>query len=237
MNHAVKNWPQSSLRFNELYERSDQTNPNNFFHVHGQPPVALSTLLFGDLFENLITWYEERLARLDDAVWEQLLLKALPHVCEKDTRRGWAQLWNHLNESLGYVLLADRGYRKIQFIDCGDGTTPDLLGETGTERVLVEVKTVNNSECDIDLLKNPVPVARDVIVGIGEPFKQKLRMTINDARVQLCQYGAPTDKRIVFLVIHCDSDFKFVGQNYKEIGEFVASCQTSQIEVAHQIIN
>jgi hypothetical protein len=94
--------------------------------------------------------------------------RTLPHVCEKDVRRGWVQLWNHLNESLGCVFLADRGYRSIQFIDCGDGTTPDLLGQTETEGAVVEVKTVNNLECDIDLLKNSAPVARHVVVGVDE---------------------------------------------------------------------
>jgi hypothetical protein len=86
----------------------------------------------------------------------------------EDVRRGWVQLWNHLNESLGCVFLADRGYRSIQFIDCGDGTTPDLLGQTETEGAVVEVKTVNNLECDIDLLKNSAPVARHVVVGVDE---------------------------------------------------------------------
>jgi hypothetical protein len=197
----------------------------------------MSAMVFGDLFEKFSTWYEERLARLDDASWKQLLLKTLPYVCEKDSRRGWAQVFNHLNESLGYVLLADRGYSHIEFLDRGDDTTPDLLGKTVTERTLVEVKTVNNSEFDIDLMSNRVPVARDVMVGINERFKHKLRMTIDGAKDQLLRYGEPTDKRITFLVIHCDSDFKFVGQNYKEIGEFVASCQTAEVEVAHQIIN
>jgi len=88
----MRNWPQSFPRLNDLYQRSDQTDPNNYFHVHGKPPVAMSAMAFGDLFEQFSTWYEERLARLDDAAWEQLLLKTLPYVCEKDSRRGWAQV-------------------------------------------------------------------------------------------------------------------------------------------------
>src|SRR6266581_2423326 len=113
----MKNWPQQFPRLNDLYERSERSNPDNYFNQLARPSLAL--VIGGELWEQFFGWVEQRFARLDPDAWEQLAAKALPEVCRKDARRGWSQLWNYLNEALGYVLLADRGYAKIRFVDCG----------------------------------------------------------------------------------------------------------------------
>ena len=178
---------------------------------------------------------EQRLARLDPDAWEQLIAKALPEVCRKDKRRRWSQLWNYLNEVLGYVLLADRGYTKIRFLDREDEKTPDLLGESEISRAIVEVKTVNPSEDDIDHLNAWPPIARDMGCGLTGKFKEKLEKTVDGARTQLRGYGEPTDKRIVFLVISLDSGFKFIEQNYAELREFIVTHQKPDVELVYQV--
>jgi len=226
-------WPQQFPRFNELYERSDQMHHDNCFRALGQPPVALDDELWGKFFD----WYEQRLQRLDAGAWEQLLIKCLPYVCRKDRRRGWEQLWNHLNEALGYALLAERGYSKIQFIDRGDEGTPDLTGAIESVSEFVEVKTVNCSDEDINRRNEWPPVARDVGYGLPPKFSAKVLKTIDESRNQLLRHAEPADVRIILLVVSFDSDFKFVGENYRQLQELVAANRSSEVELVLQILN
>jgi len=177
------------------------------------------------------------LGRLDAEAWEQLVTKALPEVCKRGPLRGWEQLWNYLNEALGYVLLADRGYTKIRFVDPEDQKTPDLLGESEMSRAIVEVKTINCSEEDVGKNKTGPPMWQQLGTGLSVKFKEKLEKTVDAAREQLRQFGDPNDKRIVLLVISLDSGYKFSAQNYSELKEFVASNQAPDVELVDQVIN
>jgi hypothetical protein len=177
------------------------------------------------------------LGRLDADAWEQLVTKALPEVCRKDSLRHWSQFWNYLSEALGYVLLADRGYTKIRFIDQEKGETPDLLGESGVSRGIVEVKTVNPSEVDVRTDRPGPPILLELDHGLSDKLKGKLEKTLDAARAQLRQFGEPADKRIALLVVNLDRTYKFGVQNYSEIKEFVASHQAADVELVHQVIS
>jgi hypothetical protein len=225
----MKNWLHQFPRLNSLYERSDRSDPENYFNA---PSFEVN-----ELWPPFLKWVEQHLQRLDNEAWEQLVAKALPEVCRRDPRRGWSQLWSVLHEAMGYALLADRGYTNIRFVDRGDEKTPDLLGESPTSRAIVEVKTVNCSDEDIDRLNSWPPIALDMGSGLSLKFKEKLEKTIDVARTQLRQYGEPTDKRVILVVVSLDSNYKFIGQNYAELREFVAAQQCADVELVHQVIS
>jgi hypothetical protein len=102
---------------------------------------------------------ERMLGRLDSGPWEVLKGKLLPYSHSKDGSYGWRQFWNTLNEARGYVLLKDRGFPSVTFIPPpkdkkkpkkGEDDSADLLGDSPTGMVILDVKTVNRSNNDIE---------------------------------------------------------------------------------------
>ena len=158
-------WIQRFPRLRDLYNRSRKSESDNclakYFEVARSHEVALKHL----------EWVEGNLALIEVPQWEKLAEKVLPDVCNQQESRGWEQFWNYLNESLGYILLAKRGYSNIRFIDSGEEKAPDIEGEFQASWAFVEVKTINRSEADVSRpkpgpppvvdIRNEVPVQED----------------------------------------------------------------------------
>ena len=108
---ANADWFQERLpRLYDLYDRSIKSHSDNYFTNYSARRAEIN-------FETCFKPLEEDLEKLDSKAWEKLIEKTLNCVTEKSPRRGYAQLFNHLNEARGYALLADRGYNEISFID------------------------------------------------------------------------------------------------------------------------
>lgn len=219
-------------RLYDLYLRSDRSDPQNFFTVWA---ARVHTPEMETLARNAFHPLERTLERLSPEAWGKLANKALQYVTQRCPHRNWGQLFDHLNEACGYALLTDRGYSDIQFIDTGDGKSPDLLGRVPSSTAIVEVKSIN---CSDDELKRGVtwpPRFCRPACGLPDGLMNKLRSEINDAREQLEAFCGLVDKRIALLIISFDTDRMFVAENYAELEEFILRQQRPDLEIVHQV--
>jgi hypothetical protein len=220
------NWLSANFpRLLDLYEHSDQHNPKNYFNVEFPLPLGEE---------------EKRLARLDTAAWGNLRDKAVPYVSVDDPVRSYQQLWSTLDEARGYVLLADQGYDRIEFIEPDNSKergkqSPDLIGFKFGSVAIVEVKTINESGNN---LAADVPWRKEAVVvpkQLSEEFKRKILSTIDQAKNQLLSFPRQTDRKIVLLVIRFDYGLKTGGHLYGELERFISSLTPeSELEVYHQ---
>jgi hypothetical protein len=192
-------------------------------------------------FEKIFRPWEEILGKLGSKAWEQLIEKTLDSVTKKSPRREYAQLFNFLNEARGYALLVDRGYERISFIDCKcrrkkkQKKSPDLLGESQNSTAILEVKTINVSEKELDWKERDRFQTRTV-TGLSDEFKKKLCLTIDHARKQLDAYPKSVDKKIVLLLIRFDMDNILEARNYTGLQSLIEANQIDEVEVVHEVI-
>jgi hypothetical protein len=212
----------------DLYDRSDKSHPGNYFPYFFASRSEM-------LIEQILKPWDEILGRLDLKAREQLIKKALNFVTKKATDRGYAQLFNHLNEARGYTLLGDRGYNEISFIDCGDQQSPDLFGKSQNSTAILEVKTINESDKDIDWKEHDRFRTRTV-TGLSDGFGLKLRSTIAEARKQLDAYPKPVDKKIALLLIRFDTDNILEARNHTALQNLIEANQIDGMEVVHDVI-
>ncbi|MGD0017057.1 MAG: hypothetical protein ABSC38_06050 [Verrucomicrobiia bacterium] len=219
-------WRNEFPQLYKLYEASDRSHADNYFtkgfdriYANDRDGTRRS---FGPL--------ERALERVDNEAWKQLVGKALGFVTQKDHRRGWSQLFDHLYEAFGYELLANRGYTSIQFVDRGDEQTPDLLGKSQTSTAILEVKSIGCSDNEIDRRTVWPPPLLDLAPALSDKFENKLLVTLKKARDQLEKYNGPTDKKIVLLVVYMDVD-KWGNDNIEAVCKFAKLQQTAGIEV------
>ena len=221
-------------RLYDLYDSSDKSHPDNYFTNYSARRVEL-------FFETIFKPLEETLKKLDTKAWQQLVKKTLDSVIKKSSRREYAQLFNFLNEARGYALLIDRGYDQISFIDCKcpqkkkQNKSPDLLGESQNSNAILEVKTINVSEKELDWKERNRFQTRTV-TGLSDKFGEKLRLTIASAREQLDAYPKLVDKKIVLLLIRFDMDNIIEARNYTALQNLIEANQINGIEVVHEVI-
>lgn len=146
-------WLEKYERLNELRRRivnHCQANQKNVFDGYIEWGERES------LIQNDAERIENILAQLDSVAWEELIKKVLPFSCDKDKIYGWRQFYNHLNEARGYVLLKNRGYSQISFVQTSSSRhgpvskCADLVGLSPTSRAILDVKTINVSDDEIE---------------------------------------------------------------------------------------
>src|ERR1051326_250515 len=214
-------WRNEFPRLNELYEMSEQSHPDNYFttfercYADDRDGTRRS---FGPL--------EKALERTDPEAWRLLVGKALPSITQKDSRRGWYQLFNSLHEAFGYEVLADRGYTSIKFIKPGKKRTPELLGKSQTSTAILEVKSIGCSDDEIDRLAARPPEVFDLAQELSNELKKKLLSDIKNAQDQLEKFDESADKRIVLLVVYMDCDH-WGNDKIEELYKFARLHQTS----------
>ncbi len=143
-------------------------------------------------------------------------------------------------EAFGYEWLAKEGYTDIQFVarrDKQSERTPEFFGKSSTSKAILEVKTINRSEQEIDRLEMfPQPVL-DLTQGLSDGFKNKFLDDIKNAREQLEKYDVPTDRKIVLVIIRPDFEFWCNDKIYKEIDEMASKLCAPGFEVrVHQLV-
>jgi hypothetical protein len=93
-------------------------------------------------------WHEGNLARLHPRAWDGFVEKFHRQLSTQRASDRRRQFWELLNESRGYVWLADHGYSEIEFIPgARKKKRADLIAKS-TRRAILEVKTINRSDDD-----------------------------------------------------------------------------------------
>jgi len=146
----MKRWLIKFPRLNQLYERIGTSKPDNVLAGY------IRRGEFEPLVQKHAELFDQILTQLDSNAWEDLIVKVLPYSYSKDKSRGWLQFWNHLNESRGYVLLKKRGYSDVKFIPPEKTVKgkneqfADLEGKSLVSRAILDVKTINLSDAEIE---------------------------------------------------------------------------------------
>jgi len=182
----------------ELYRASDKNHPDNYFlGLYLIPPNTLAH------YKRI----DDDLSRLSPEAWQALLHKAKRWVTDrvrKDNRH-WTKLFDYLNERKGYIFLLKEGYENIEFIQSSNKSAPDLLGRRESETALLEVKTINISDEDIenrgdldDPTKGKVQKERPDLSCF---LRRKITKKVAEAVKQLREFDLKADRRICYLVI------------------------------------
>lgn len=227
---ACTDWSRDFPRLFELYTLSNQESATNYFRQPGV--VQALTGPHGGTLD-----LETLLQELDPGAWRQFKSKARKYVHKTDKWGYWKQLFECFHEVYGYVHLKGEGYEDIQFIqEQRRAPTPDLRARRDTSVVLMEVKTVNESDWQKNYLEIPGEIRNAVRGrhGLSEEFKQKLADTMARARDQLIAYpDATVHRRIVYLVIR--PDFNFHGE--RELEGFVRGQSGAGVEVVMHLLH
>lgn len=156
--------------------------------------------------KQLYTSLASELNRLDIESWKFVKKECGNELCQHDERRGWAQLFNKLNETKGYGYLLDQGCKKVQFIPRSKKNgieTPDLLGLIDEYKIICEVKTINHSDIEID--RRNKRECKEVVYQLNEGLCSQLKKIITKAKNQLNGYDPGNVlKRIVYIVVNND---------------------------------
>ncbi len=224
-------WANNFPRLYELYHESEQPNEANYFatfHEDLKKPCAQP------LYERL----EEELEQLDSDAWWGFKQKVLRYITIIDSRRGYSQLFDFFNEAKGYLYLKSEGCEEIRFIPEETNGTPDLIARCGGSVCLLEVKTVNKSKDEINIIKanSERPVVRMQVIegrlGLDDSLKRRITRKINKAKKQLMSYVCDgIQRRIVYLIIHLDIALASDSRNRDELVAYIDEQGDEQIEV------
>ncbi len=236
-------WAVDLPRLYELYRDSDTTSKANYFiFINFENAVNIPDVR--SHFKHL----EEDLQQLDDNAWRELKQKACKYITIKDKtikdkRPRYEQLFDTLSEVKGYLYLKSEGCTEVHFIPEENTPTPDLYGRCGSSGILMEVKTLNKSDDELDWIKanselrNGHMTARGVRTGLGDLFKNKIIDTIDTAKEQLMSYACEgVKRRIVYLIIHLDILYALDPRNLGELVAYIDGQSDEQIEVMHHRI-
>jgi hypothetical protein len=183
------------------------------------------------------TWLsrEGEFERLDAETWENLKGEALPYLTARDAKgRGWEQLISILNQTRAHNYLTEIGCSQVRFISRakrrGQGT-PDLEGDLNGQRVLCEVKTINQSQSEVD--KRQAGRAGSTTNILDVAFFRKLDSDITNAKRQMDAYGGREKvKRIAFIVINFDEwPGQYKSDYFAQIDEHLRSDQNRGIDI------
>lgn len=166
--------------------------------------------------------YELDLTDLDDAAWQALATDAVKRLI-RNKRRGWAQLFDTLNETKGYAHLKSLGCTDIAFVPhTYVQPSPDLMAMCGGQQVLCEVKTIGISD---DAQTAPGELAEEFL-------RSKFTRIIEEAKAQMESIGAEGARKIVCIVFHPDEALnEYAGQYALQIEAFLARMTRVRVEV------
>ena len=176
-------WAEGFPRLYELFSESCQYNEANYFRAFDK---TLKMPLARPHYERL----EGDISQLDNVAWQEFKLKFLNYIATKPSRRGYNQLFECFNEIKGYLYLKTERCQNIHFIPEDSVTSPDLKACFGDSKVLLEVKTINKSNAEIEwILANSQlggdRKAMEAIQGLSDSLKNKITGKINQAKRRL----------------------------------------------------
>ena len=219
-------WSQRYPRIFDLYSGGGRDGAANYFE---HPNVQRGLMNGQDFYVRL----EQSFAAMDDCAWNQFKARAAGYV-DKPSKWGWpTQLFDAFREAYGYVELKNAGYREIRFIPKGqDSETPDLEGrDPDGGRVLMEVKTIHESDVVQKGLRPGRALVLEITFEIESGLRIKLRATVDKALSQLRSIPGPA-RRILLLFVRLD----FNVEAWDHVHQFVAQLQTPDVEIrCHQL--
>ena len=160
---------------------------------------------------------EEALRGLDPCSQKILKNKVCNYLTKKHTGRGWHQLFDTLNEARAYNYLISLGCSDVHLIpeSVKNGEqTPDLEGILGSGKVLCEVKTINISDEEANILASDKPIVQNTKDQLEKPFFSKLRRLITEAENQLKSYDSAKIARLLAYIFINFDEYPFC--EYKE---------------------
>jgi len=223
---SALSWAGTLPRHFELYEASAWQEPGNWF----QHPNTWRALVEASP-ANVMR--EAQLGELDEVSWSIFKKRAAPEVHRRDSWGYSRPLFDCFNELLGYQHLKRQGYEDVCFVaPRQDAKTPDIRARSGAQSVLLEVKTVNESDQQKNYFTRPT-MCVDVERRLPEGFKAKLLSTIQTARDQLLANSDPAiTSRIVYLVIRPD----FWVEAEDDLSAFLAAQSTHDVDILHALL-
>lgn len=227
----VNNWKTHFPKLADLYRSSDMSNSSNYFrndNVLGALSKPSQTAVE----------LEKELQKLSSIAWTEFKSKALKYVCVTHHQRGHNALFECFNEVKGYISLSSE-YDDIRFIPEGSTTAPDFIAISKISSALMEVKTINESDQELDYFDIPLQ-ERDALKAehaVSESLKAKVNTAIRKAEKQLLGYTAHTVyERIIFLVVRLDFQCATPGTRH-DLGRFLKGQSSSGIKIECQILN
>ena len=134
----------------------------------------------------------------------------------------------------GYLI--SQGYEQVRFLpEQTKVKTPDLRAHAALSTIVMEVKTVNESNKQKHYFEIPGEqrIALETEYHLSRALKAKLNSAIQVARTQLLAVQDPTViRRIVYLVIRPD----FQIEAHEELEIFLQTQSTSELEVIHHLL-
>lgn len=226
----------------DLFLRSQQTNPSNWFchpttkrNIEDTPP------------DQSVIDLERNFQELDEAAWKAFVARTAPCVCIKDQWGHWTRLYECFNELHGYLYLKSEGYTNIRFIkERAQIKTPDLYGQRDGKWALLEVKTLHERHDTTAWLmrrgkyEGKEKNARKVGHQLPSIMKKRLTDTIESARKQLKHNHKslphPITRKIVYLAVWFDTFYP--RQNHvDELQSFLKDANPDGIETVLRVMN
>jgi hypothetical protein len=244
-------WAKDFPMLYDMYCESKQSNKANYFAGFDE---ALRMPGAQTLYKQL----EEDLKQLDGDAWNDLKRKACRCLTDKDDYDRYRELFDYLNEVKGYLSLKSEGCEEIKFITPeGNEKNPDLSARCGGAITLLEVKTINTSNCENEWIRdNPKKgedgadqmQARKVCRGLSDGLRNKITSKLDEARNQLFSYSLEkVERRIVFLAINLDILFAADQRNIDELIGYIQqqsnyriiriSCNYRRLDIILELTN
>jgi hypothetical protein len=228
---GVTNWEIHFLRLSDLYRSSDVTNSSNYF-LQDNVISALSKP------SQTAVELEKELQKLSANAWTEFKPKALKYVCVTHHRRDHNALFECFNEVKGYISLSSK-YEDIHFIPESSTKTPDLIASSKTSSALMEVKTINESDQELDYFDIPLE-ERDPLTAehaVSESLRAKVSSAISEAEKQLLGDTAHTvHERIIYLVVRLDFQCATSGTTH-DLDSFLKGQSGNGSKIEYQILN
>ncbi len=234
-------WAEGFPRLYELYLESDKACEANYF---AKLDEALEMPGRRPHYEQL----EKGLQQVEDTAWQEFRLKVRKYITIKDDRRGYSQLFDCFNEVKGYLYLKSEGCDEIHFVPEKEKKgikSPDLCAHSKDTMVLLEVKTINRSDDEINWICRNSKIgangvrrmeAKEARQGLTDPLKVKIAEKINLAEDQLVTYACEgVKRRIAYLVINLDILDELDQRNRSELEKYIQlqGDNHKQIEVTY----
>lgn len=199
-----------------LWHRSKTSDTVNYFGIYNSPT------LFPGTEKQFIEW-ESLLQSLDSHSLEIFLEKAagLVTACI-DAERGWSQLVECINEVRGYGYALSLGYTKVRLLREQADPLPDIEASNADERCLVEVKTIQKSDLNIEM-RGQVQKGES---GLPVRLKRLLRRRYSKAIEQITGHTWNSSARkICYMIINVDLRTVLADENRELLHEFLNDLQ------------
>ena len=202
----------------ELWHASRIDHPDNYFGIYNSPKLSRGA-------ENQFEEWDSLIAGLDSESRTTFLRKASGLVSAPTSReRGWTQLVECVNEIRGYEYAISLGYTNAQLIQEQQIELPDIAATNSESRCLVEVKTIQKSDLEIDQ-RNQVQTEE---IGLPIRLKRVLRKRYTKASTQIENHLWASDARkICYMFINPDLRTLLAEENKDNLHQYLDGLESS----------